>query len=267
MSIFELLAYNFAILSVIMIALWRYCVMIKDVSVIDAFWPLGMVIMGASTFLVADGTPARKLLLLGLVGLWGLRLSAHLFTRWRGHGVDPRYAAILGRTMTKRGWSFAKTSFIQVFALQAVLLFIVALPVQLGQISSSPLRLGWVAFIGAGLAVIGIAFETIGDAQLKAFRADPASKGQVLDTGLWRYTRHPNYFGDALTWWGIWLVAAETALGYWAFISPLLITWLLTRLSGVPMLEHRLTKTRPGYADYVARTSSFVPWPPKAPKA
>ncbi len=258
-----ILGMNFAILCVIMIALWRYCVMIKDVSIIDAFWPLGMVIMAGTTFLSADGTPARKALLFALTALWGLRLSAHLFTRWRAHGVDPRYAAILGRLMQKKGWSFARASFVQVFALQAVLLFIVCLPAQLGQIGSSPIQIGWMAYAGAGMAMTGILFETIGDAQLKAFRADPASKGQVLDNGLWRYTRHPNYFGDALTWWGIWVVAAETQLGLWAVISPVLITWLLTRLSGVPMLEHRLTKTRPGYAEYVARTSSFFPWPPK----
>jgi steroid 5-alpha reductase family enzyme len=263
MSVALILGVNFAILCVIMIALWRYCVMINDVSVIDAFWPLGMVIIAASTFVNADGTLARKAVLFGLTALWGLRLSAHLFTRWRAHGVDPRYAAILGRAMQKKGWSFAKASFVQVFALQAVLLFIVCLPAQLGQIPSSPIQVGWMAYIGAAMALIGIAFETIGDAQLKAFRADLSRKGQVLNTGLWRYTRHPNYFGDALTWWGIWLVAAETRLGLWALIGPILITWLLTRLSGVPMLEYRLAKTRPGYADYVARTSSFFPWPPK----
>jgi steroid 5-alpha reductase family enzyme len=119
------------------------------------------------------------------------------------------------------------------------------------------------AWVGATMALIGIGFESIGDAQLTAFRNDPSRAGQVLNTGLWRFTRHPNYFGDALTWWGIGLVAAETAPGMPALIGPLVITFLLTRLSGVPMLEHRLKKNRTGYSDYIARTSSFFPWFPK----
>jgi steroid 5-alpha reductase family enzyme len=144
-----------------------------------------------------------------------------------------------------------------------VLLFIVCLPAQLGMVDAVPQTIGVLGWVGAAIALIGIGFETIGDAQLTSFRNNPAMKGKVLDTGLWRYTRHPNYFGDACTWWGIWLVAAETTTGLWSMPAPILITWLLTRLSGVPMLEHRLKKSRPGYADYVARTSSFFPWPPK----
>jgi steroid 5-alpha reductase family enzyme len=258
-----ILGLNLALLAVVMVALWRYCVMIRDVSIIDSFWPLGMVFLAATTFAMAEGTPARKFILLGLTSLWGLRLSFHLFTRWRAHGADPRYTAILGRLMEKRGWSFAKASFIQVFAVQWILLFIVCLPAQMGQFSNDPLTIGWMAWVGAATALIGIAFESIGDAQLTAFRNDPSRAGQVLNTGLWRFTRHPNYFGDALTWWGIGLVAAETAPGRIALIGPVMITFLLTRLSGVPMLEHRLKKNRPGYADYVARTSSFIPWFPK----
>jgi steroid 5-alpha reductase family enzyme len=229
-----------------------------------------MVMLAVSTFvmtgrLATGDWQARNTLLLGLTAAWGLRLSVHLFLRWRAHGVDPRYAAILGRLMEKRGWSFAKASFIQVFAMQCVLLFIVCLPAQLGQIANTADALGWRAWLGTGLALLGIAFETIGDAQLKAFRNTPAMKGKVLNTGLWRYTRHPNYFGDAATWWGIWLIASETTLGQVAVIGPILITFLLTRLSGVPMLEHRLKKNRPGYDAYIARTSSFFPWFPRQP--
>ncbi len=264
MTSFQILALNGAILTVAMLALWYFCLSIRDVSVIDAFWPFGMVLLAGTSFLIAVGDPARKLAIFGLTALWGLRLSAHLFSRWRAHGVDPRYAAILGRLMEKRGWSFAKASFLQVFAMQAVLLFLVCLPAQLGQIPATPIGIGVLGMIGIGIALIGISFETIGDAQLKAFRANPDMKGKVLDTGLWRYTRHPNYFGDAATWWGIWLLAAETSFWLPALIGPLLITFLLTRLSGVPMLEHRLKKTRPDYAAYVQRTSSFFPWPPRA---
>jgi steroid 5-alpha reductase family enzyme len=264
MSALHLLATNFAILAVIMTALWLYCVTIRDVSVIDAFWPLGMVILAGTTTLQTNGSPTRSSFLLALTAVWGLRLSIHLFMRWRGHGVDPRYAVILGRLMDKKGWSFAKASFIQVFAMQCVLLIIVCLPAQLGQIAVEPSGIGMIGWIGAALATIGILFESIGDAQLKAFRANPDNKGKVLDTGLWRYTRHPNYFGDVCTWWGIWLVAAETTLGLYSIIGPLVLTFLLTRVSGVPMLEHRLKKNRPDYDAYLRRTSSFFPWPPRS---
>jgi steroid 5-alpha reductase family enzyme len=255
---------NLTVLFAIILALWAVSVKIRDVSFIDSFWAFGMVILAALTFVQAqNGNPARKLLLFGLTALWGLRLAIHLFTRWRLEGEDPRYRRIIGGLMDKRGWSFAKASLLQVFLLQAPLLFIVCLPAQLGQISAEPAALGPLAWIGAALALIGISFESVGDAQLRAFRANPASKGKVLDTGLWRYTRHPNYFGDACTWWGLFLIAAETPLGLWSLPAPILLTFLLMKWSGVPMLERGLAKTRPGYADYVARTSAFFPLPPK----
>jgi steroid 5-alpha reductase family enzyme len=163
--------------------------------------------------------------------------------------------------MDKKGWSFGKAALIQVFAMQGPLLFIVCLPAQAGQMASAP-ELGLLAALGTAVTLIGILFEAVGDAQLNAFRANPANRGTVLDTGLWRYTRHPNYFGDTCTWWGLWLIAAEAG-AWWTVVGPILLTWLLTRLSGVPMLERALTRSRPGYADYVARTSSFFPLPPK----
>jgi steroid 5-alpha reductase family enzyme len=259
----QILVTNATVLGLVILILWAISVRIRDVSFIDAFWPVGMVMLAATTFLQSEGSPDRKLLLLGLTALWGLRLGIHLFLRWRRDGEDPRYKKIVGHTMEKRGWSFAKTSLIQVFGMQAVLLFIVCLPAVLGQIPGEPYDIGLLGWIGAVVALTGIAFETIGDAQLSRYRANPAMKGKVLDTGLWRYTRHPNYFGDACTWWGIWLIAAETRMGLFAIAGPILITWLLTKLSGVPMLEKSLKKTRPGYEEYVRRTSGFFPWPPK----
>ena len=259
-----ILTINFLVLLAVILLLWRYAVRIQDVSFIDAFWPFGMVIMAVMTYFQAsDGIAERKLALAGLTALWGMRLAIHLYTRWREHGIDARYVAILGRLEKKKGLSFAKASLIHVFLFQAVLLFIVCLPAQLGQFGPQAAQIGLIGWIGIALAVAGIAFETIGDAQLTRFREDPTSKGKVLDTGLWRYTRHPNYFGDVLTWWGIWLVAAESGPGRWAIIGPIVITYLLTRVSGVPMLEHGLKKRRPDYEDYVRRTSSFFPWPPK----
>ena len=256
-----LLTTNAAILLVSLVMLWLYSIRIRDVSFIDAFWAFGMVMMAASSFFQTEGDPARKWLLTGLCLLWGLRLATHLFVRWRAHGEDPRYKKILGAAMEKNRWGFGKAALIMVFAMQGPMLMIVCLPVQLGQISREPV--GMLAGIGAIIALIGIAFESIGDAQLNRFRQDPASVGKVLDSGLWRYTRHPNYFGDACTWWGLYLIAAEASPGWWSLPGPLLITWLLTRLSGVPMLERGLKKTRPGYAEYVQRTSGFLPLPPK----
>jgi steroid 5-alpha reductase family enzyme len=262
---FEILAINAAILVASILVLWLFSIRIHDVSFIDSFWAFGMVMLAVTTFVQAeDGSPQRKVLILALTSIWGLRLSFHLFTRWRAEGEDPRYKRILGTAMEKKGWSFARSSLVMVFLMQAPLLFIVCLPAQLGQLSADPAQTGWLAFAGKCLALIGIGFETIGDWQLRRFRADPVSKGKVLDNGLWRYTRHPNYFGDTCVWWGIWLIAAETSIGLWAVPGPILLTWLLTRLSGVPMLEHGLKKKRPGYEDYIRRTSSFIPWPPKA---
>ena len=261
----QILLVNAAILIAAIMILWAVSVRIRDVSFIDSFWAFGMVMLAVSTFVQAeDGSPHRKLLILGLTTVWGLRLSIHLFTRWRAEGEDPRYKRILGGAMEKKGWSFAKSSLVMVFLMQAPLLFIVCLAAQLGQLAAEPTETGWLAFVGKCLALIGIGFETIGDWQLRRFRADPANAGKVLDTGLWRYTRHPNYFGDTCVWWGIWLIAAETSAGLWALPGPILLTWLLTRLSGVPMLEHGLKKKRPGYENYIRQTSSFIPWPPKA---
>ena len=257
---------NAAALLTVILALWAYSVKIRDVSFIDAFWAFGMVLLAWATWAQSSAPGARSHLLLGLTSLWGLRLTFHLWTRWRAHGEDPRYAKIMGSVMEKKGWSWSKTSLLSVFLTQAPLLFITALPAQLGIWASEGGRsvLGPLAYFGTIIAIIGILFETIGDTQLNTFRANPANKGKVLNTGLWRYTRHPNYFGDACTWWGIWLIACEAGLAGWmSIIGPIFLTFTLTRWSGKPLLERGMKKTRPDYADYVARTSGFFPLPPK----
>ena len=265
-AVLSTLFLNAAALLAVILLLWAYSVKIRDVSFIDAFWAFGMVLLASAAWLQSTAPGARSHLLLGLTVLWGLRLSLHLWTRWRAHGEDPRYAKIMGNVMEKKGWSWSKTSLLSVFLTQAPLLFITCLPAQLGiwASDSSGNIIEPIAFAGAIIALIGIAFETIGDAQLNAFRADPANKGKVLDTGLWKYTRHPNYFGDACAWWGIWLIASETGLAGWiSIIGPIFLTFTLTKWSGKPLLEKGLKKTRPDYAAYVARTSGFFPWPPK----
>ena len=204
----------------------------------------------------------RKLLLLALTAVWGIRLGSYMLWRWRDHGSDRRYVALLGKAQERRGWSFAKASALLVFATQAPLLFIVCLPAQIGQVDSAP-PLGTLAAIGACVSLFGVLFETVGDFQLVRFKRNPENKGQVMDRGLWRYTRHPNYFGDACAWWGIWLVAAETSTGVWSIVGPILLTWTLMKWSGAPTIEGKMSRTKPGYADYVRRTSGFVPWFPK----
>jgi steroid 5-alpha reductase family enzyme len=263
MGLIQLLAINAGVSAVCFLALWRIAVAIKDPSFIDAWWAAGMAVLAVATFVETGAPSPRKLALTGLTVVWGLRLAGYLLWRWRTQGPDRRYATMMGRAQKDRGWSFAKASLLLVFALQAPLQFIVALPVQLGQGGAAPIALGTVGWAGVALAVFGIAFESLGDAQLAAFKAGAANKGKVMDAGLWRYTRHPNYFGDACVWWGLWLIAAETPVGLWSLPGPILLTFLLTRWSGVPTVEGRLRRSRPGYEAYVARTSGFVPWFPK----
>ncbi|KTE08535.1 DUF1295 domain-containing protein [Sphingopyxis sp. H115] len=264
-----LLAANFAGLIGIILILWGIALALRDVSFIDAFWAFGMVLLAWGAAWQAGFDAAHAKLLLGLTTLWGLRLAIHLAVRWARHGEDPRYRKILAHTMERRKWGWAKTALLTVFLTQAPLLFLTCLPAQIGiwASASAPMEsIGMIGWIGAAAALIGIAFESIGDAQLDAFRKDPANKGRVLDTGLWRYTRHPNYFGDALTWWGIWLIVLDLGSGpaLASLIGPVFLTFTLTKWSGKALLEKGLHKTRPDYAAYVVRTSGFIPWPPKA---
>ncbi len=256
-----ILTINALILIATFLAAWLICLKLRDVTPIDSLWAIGMVVMALASYLHTNGDPTRKALLLGLCALWGVRLGGYLLWRWRDHGPDRRYATMLGKAQETKGWGFAKASLLMVFATQAPLLFIVCLPVQLGQIDLAP-PIGMLGIAGAVIALIGIAFETVGDAQLTRFRRDPANAGHVMDQGLWRYTRHPNYFGDACTWWGLYLIAAETTTGLWALPGPVLLTWTLMKWSGVPTTEGRMKRKKPGYEDYVHRTSGFVPWWP-----
>ena len=258
------LAVTLAAVLALMMLSWRYAVAIADVSFIDAIWAYGMVYAAGVAVLLNGGVagPAGWVLV-GLAALWGVRLGTHLLIRWRRLGRDPRYERIIGSAMTAGGMSFAKAAWVRAFGLQGPLLWGVSLPAQAGVLADAGAPLPWWGLAGAALALTGIAFETIGDAQLKAFRADPASRGKVLDTGLWRYTRHPNYFGDFCAWCGIFIVGIAAGAPWWTAVGPLFLSFTLTRWSGAPMLEHGLRKRRPGYEDYIRRTSGFVPLPPR----
>lgn len=243
----------------VMLSTWFVSVLVRNASIVDIVWGLGFVAVAWVNALAVDGDSARQWLMVVLVSAWGLRLSGYLARRNIGHGEDFRYVAMRRRW----GAKFPLVSLVSVFALQGVIMFVVSLPVQFASADDSP-PVGPVAVMGIMVWAVGLGFEAVGDWQLARFKADPANTGKVMDRGLWSLTRHPNYFGDACLWWGIGIVGAETGTGLIGLVGPLVMTFFLMKVSGVPMLERSLTKRREGYAEYVARTSPFFPRPPKA---
>jgi steroid 5-alpha reductase family enzyme len=245
-------------IAIVMITTWVISLMVNNASIVDIVWGLGFAITSWVLALTIDGDSTRQILLAVMVGVWGVRLGGYLAKRNIGHGEDWRYKAM----RKKKGPKFGVISLITVFGLQGVLMWIVSLPVQFGNADDTP-GVGPIAVMGIIVWFTGLTFEAVGDMQLARFKKNPGNAGKVMDQGLWRLTRHPNYFGDALLWWGIGLVGAETGSGVIGLIGPLVMTVFLLRVSGVPMLERSLMKRREGYADYVARTSGFIPRPPK----
>jgi steroid 5-alpha reductase family enzyme len=250
---------NLAVVFALTTALWALSVAVRDTSIVDIFWGTGFVVIAWVTYAVADGSPARQLLLATLMTIWGLRLTIHLARRNLGKGEDFRYR----RMREHHGDRWPRRSLWSVFWLQGVLMWIVSLPVQAGQLDVSPHGLVWLDGLGIAVFAVGLFFETVGDAQLARFKADPANRGQVMDRGLWSWTRHPNYFGDFSVWWGLYLVALATGSAWWTVLGPLVMSVLLIRVSGAALLEKSIGKRRPGYAEYVRRTSGFFPRPPR----
>ncbi len=244
----------------LLLAAWILSIPMRDVSIVDVAWGLAFVDIAWVSAWLADGDGGRSALAVGLVTVWGLRLALHIGYRKVKHpGEDPRYTKMRERA-DGRGRSFVLRSLFMVFLLQAVLAWFVSLPLQ-GAAASTNDGLGPLAFIGVAVWLVGFVFEAGGDLQLQRFKADPANKGKVMDQGFWRYTRHPNYFGDFAVWWGIYLVALDGG-AWWAFPGPVLMTVLLTRVSGKDLLEKSMS-SRPGYKEYVERTSGFIPLPPR----
>ncbi|MCU1392916.1 MAG: hypothetical protein JWM34_1344 [Ilumatobacteraceae bacterium] len=243
----------------LMLVTWIVSLVLKNASIVDIVWGLGFVVVAWAVRLSTDqGDSARQWLLVAMTSVWGLRLAIHLYVRNHGNGEDYRYRAM----RRHYGDKFGLISLGTVFGLQGAFMFIVSLPVQLGQADPTP-KIGVIAIIGVVVWLVGMFFETVGDLQLTAFKKDPANKGKVMNVGLWRYTRHPNYFGDACVWWGIALVAAETGAGAWGLIGAALMTFLIRRVSGVTMLEKTIGRRREGYDEYITTTSPFLPRPPK----
>jgi steroid 5-alpha reductase family enzyme len=255
----EVLVVNALVLAGLFFGLWLVSLVVADASIVDILWGMSFVVVAWVTALVADGAEARRVLLVVLVSVWGLRLSGYLAWRNLGEGEDYRYQAMRER-YAPRFWII---SLFVVFGLQAALSWVVSLPVQGGQVPADPDGLVLLDYVGIVVWAIGLAFESIGDWQLARFKADPANLGEVMDRGLWRYTRHPNYFGDFLVWWGLYLVALATVDAWWTVVGPLVMSVLLIRVSGAALLERSLRKRRPGYEDYVRRTSAFFPRRPR----
>lgn len=241
---------------------WLLSVKLRDASIADVYWGTGFVILAWLYSLLSATMTTRSWLVAVLITVWGARLSLHILLRNRGHGEDARYRAMRER----RGPAFWWRSLFTVFWLQGAILWFVSLPVFFAM-RAGPASLTAIDGVGVLLVAIGLGFEVIGDHQLTRFKADPANRGQVLDRGLWRYTRHPNYFGDATLWWGMYLIACATPGGWRTALSPALMSFLLMRVSGVTLLEKGLRESRPGYRDYITRTSSFFPWFPRKPPA
>jgi len=242
----------------LMVFLWLVSIPVRDVSIVDPAWGPAFVLVALVAALAGGGCAGRRWVLLGLTAIWGLRLGAHLLARkLRDPGEDRRYAAMRER----RGSGFVLWSLVMIFGVQGLLVLIVSLPLQVSAEQGGTLSAAIIP--GVIVFAIGVAFETIGDEQLRRFKADPASHGQVMDRGLWRYTRHPNYFGDFCVWWGLWLIAVTAGATWWTLIGPVVMSTLLIRVSGKALLERDMAQRRPGYADYVERTSGFLPLPPR----
>ncbi|MBM3295781.1 MAG: DUF1295 domain-containing protein [Candidatus Aminicenantes bacterium] len=240
-----------------MTALFVIAVVRKDNSVADIGWGPGFVGVALLAYFRNPGWTPRRLLVLGMVLAWGLRLAVHIFLRNRNKGEDFRYAA----WRAKWGKFFLIRSYLQVFLLQGILLLLICVPV-LFVLGDRRGGLGGLAVAGAAVWLFGFFFEAAADLQLARFKRRPENKGRIITTGLWRYSRHPNYFGEAVLWWGIFFVALSVPGGWMAVIGPLTITCLLRFVSGVPILERKY-RGRPDFEDYARRTNAFVPWFPK----
>jgi steroid 5-alpha reductase family enzyme len=237
--------------------LWLLSLRIRDVSIVDIFWGPGVAGVVDIAALLGHAGGERASAALFLVNLWAVRLAAHIWARH--HGEDHRYAAMRQKFGARWWW----WSLVQVFLLQAILIWFIPAPLVATMLSSRT-GLTELGYLGVGLAAAGLLFEAISDVQLARFRAVAANRGKVMDRGLWGWSRHPNYFGEAMMWWGFFLIGFSAAHQWWLILSPLLVTFLLLQVSGVTLMEEKMDSRRPGYAEYRRRVSAFVPMPPRS---
>jgi steroid 5-alpha reductase family enzyme len=256
MSFVQIYFINLFAITGMMILLWLISIALRNVSIVDLFWGLGFVLSVMVYFYFTKDVTHRKILLLAMVTIWGLRLSVYLAWRNIGKGEDFRYREFRRQYGENNYWWI---SFFQTFLLQGVLMWLISAPLLGAQFGPSSNELKLLDLIGMLVWIIGFTFEAGGDWQLARFKADPANRGKVLNTGFWRYTRHPNYFGDAAVWWGIGIICISAG-SYLPVLGSLLMTVLIIRVSGVALLEKTLKTSKPEYAAYLKQTSSFIPW-------
>ncbi|KPJ77125.1 MAG: hypothetical protein AMJ54_08890 [Deltaproteobacteria bacterium SG8_13] len=256
MSFLMIAGINLVAITALMALGWIVSLVVRKVTFVDSLWGLGFVLIVWITYFITEGYLLRRYLLVGLTTAWGVRLCLHLSMRNWGHGEDPRYAA----WREQAGAYFWIFSLVKVFLPQALILWVISLSVQFGQLSLTPNHLTVYDIFGTALWGIGFFFESIADYQLAKFKADPSNKGKVMSRGLWAYSRHPNYFGEFLIWWGLFLITLSTPNSWWTIISPLVITAVLLKMTGVPLMERTIVETRPGYRKYMQRTNAFFPW-------
>jgi steroid 5-alpha reductase family enzyme len=259
MSFTEIYLQGLLIIVAYVTLVWILSVFLKNASIVDIFWGLGFVLVSVFYFTSTPDFSTRKVISLILVALWGLRLSIHIFLRNMGKPEDFRYQQFRKNYGEKRYWWF---SFFQVFLLQGVLMWLISAPLLAISYYSLNHPLGVLDVLGILVWIIGFTFEAGGDWQLSRFKANPANKGKLLQTGFWKYTRHPNYFGDAAVWWGFAVLSVASG-SYLPVLSSVLMTLLIVKVSGVAMLERTLIHTKPGFEEYVKKTSAFIPWFPK----
>jgi steroid 5-alpha reductase family enzyme len=250
-----------AVTLALVLTLWLLSIALRDVSIIDMAFS-GMI---AILLLVAHQAGGAGGLIPGLililVMVWAVRMSVYLVHRNWGHGEDPRYTRL--RKWVEPGWPFHWLSLRQVFLLQGAVIWVLTLPQQIAMVSGEQAEFGALAAVGLLLWCLGFFFETVGDYQLSRFKADPARRGQVLDTGLWRYTRHPNYFGELCQWWGLFIIALEAPWAWCGVIGPVVYSWLVINVTGQATLDKKLAREKPQYAAYMRRTSGLIPRPPR----
>ncbi len=243
----------------LMTVLWLISIYLKNVSIVDNFWGIGFILIAFIYALQCEVLYTRVKLMMSLVNLWGLRLSVYLMYRNYGKGEDYRYQEFRRSYGPKRYWWF---SFFQVFLLQGGLMMIISLPLLGIALKTNSNALNLFDYLAILIWIIGFIFESVGDYQLASFKQHFENEGKLLTKGLWRYTRHPNYFGDSAVWWGFGLLAIASG-AYWYSIGALIMTYLIIKISGVALLEKSLTEVKPGYEHYIRTTSTFFPWIPK----
>jgi len=259
MTFFEIYLQGLLLIVLFFTAVWLLSVVLKNASIVDIFWGVGYVLSGVFYSMVTPGFSTREIIVVVLTTIWGLRLSTHIFLRNMGKPEDYRYQEFRRNYGEKRYWWF---SYFQVFLLQGTLVWLISAPLLAVSYYASGNSFGFLDVLGILVWLIGFTFEAGGDWQLARFKANPANKGKLLTTGFWKFTRHPNYFGDAAVWWGF-AVFSVAAGCFWPVLSSLLMTWLIIRVSGVAMLERTMKNTKPGFEEYVKKTSAFIPWVPK----